>query len=465
MTTDERPLVAVVLAAGKGTRMKSSLPKVLHPVAGKPMLGWVLAAARAAGCTRIVVVVGHGGEQVRAAFAHDDLQWVVQREQLGTGHALLQAEDAVRAAGRLLVLSGDVPLLRAETLAQLLDAAASGWGAMAVAELAEPGALGRVVAHPGGTLDRIVEVTDASASERSLRLTNAGLYALPAPEIFTYLRALRSDNAKGEFYLTAALNAAARACHVLHLVPLADPSEGFGVNDRVELSAAHRVLLDRHSRALQLAGVTILDAASVTIEPSVEIAADSVIHPGVSLLGATTVGTGCTIHQGVWLRDTAVAGGATVEAYTVADGARIGPRCRIGPFARLRPGTVLEEAARIGNFVEVKNSTLGAGSKANHLAYVGDASVGAGANLGAGVITCNYDGERKHKTEIGADAFIGSDTMLVAPVTVGERASTAAGSVVNQDVPAGALAVGRAKQRNLPGWADRKRGAKPPKEE
>lgn len=460
------PPIAVVLAAGKGTRMKSALPKVLHRAAGRPLLFWVLQAVRAAGCERIVVVVGHGSEQVRAAFPDADLTWIEQVEQRGTGHALLQAEPAVDQAARaaaptpLLVVSGDVPLVQGETLRRLIAAAATGWGALAVAELDRPGALGRVLRTPEGDLEGIVEAADAGPNELSIGLTNAGIYVLPAPEIFEYLRALRPDNAKRELYLTDALTAAAGAGRPIRAVPLADPSEGFGVNDRAELARVHRELLDRHSRALMAAGVTIYDPGAVAIEPSVSIGADTVIHAGAALLGGTQVGAGCTIHQGVRLRDTRVEDGAIVEAYTVAEGARIGAGCSVGPFARLRPGTVLHAGARVGNFVEIKNAELGAGAKANHLAYVGDASVGAGANLGAGVVTCNYDGERKHRTEIGEGAFVGSDTMLVAPVRVGKGSTTAAGSVINQDVPDGALAVGRAKQRNLAGWAERKRGAR-----
>ena len=461
--TGKAPPLAVVLAAGKGTRMKSALPKVLHEAAGQPLLGWVLAAVRAAGCERIVVVVGHGAEQVRAAFAGEDLTWLVQAEQRGTGHALLQAEPALdpkaAAAATLLVVSGDVPLVRAETLRRLL-AAPTGWGAMAVAELDDPGGLGRVLRSPRGDLARIVEAADANPQERAIRLTNAGIYVLPAPDIFGYLRALRPHNAQQELYLTDALTAAAQDGREVRLEPLADPSEGMGVNDRDELARVHRALLDRHSRALMAAGVTIYDPGTVTIEPSVAVGADTVVHAGAALLGGTSIGARCAIHPGARLRDTRVDDDVVIEAYTVAESAEIDTGCRVGPFARLRPGTRLHAGARVGNFVEIKNSELGPGAKANHLAYVGDASVGAGANLGAGVVTCNYDGERKHRTEIGDGAFVGSDTMLVAPVRLGKRATTAAGSVINLDVPDGALAVGRAKQRNLPGWADRKRPKK-----
>lgn len=433
--------------------MRSALPKVLHRVAGRPLLAWVLDAARGAGCARIVVVVGHGAEQVREEVGGDDLTWVIQEEQKGTGHALAQAGTAIGGASLLLVLSGDVPLVRPETLAELAAAAEGGWGSLAAATLPEPGALGRVLADEAGRLSRIVEARDATGAELEVRRVNAGLYALPAPEIFGYLARLVPSNRQGELYLTDALGAAAADGKELALVDLPDPDEALGVNDRVELARVHRLLLGRHSRALMLAGVTLLDPERTVVEPSVRVEADTVIHPGVSLLGNTRVGPGCTLHQGAWLRDTVLGEGVVVEPYSVLDGAEVGLGCRVGPFARLRPASRLQFGARVGNFVEVKNSELQAGAKANHLAYLGDATVGEGANVGAGVVTCNYDGERKHRTVVGRNAFIGSDTMLVAPVEIGEGASTAAGSVVTKNVPDGALAVARVRQKNLLGRA------------
>ncbi len=455
------PRFAVVLAAGKGTRMKSSRPKVLHEAGGRPLLGWVLAAARAAGCERLAVIVGHGAEAVRGAFAAESILWVEQTEQLGTGHALAQAETAVRAsvAGEslLLVLSGDVPLLSSATLVALAEAAERGWGAMATATLAEPGGLGRVIARPDGTLARIVEAADASPAERAIRSVNAGLYALRAPAIFDDLRRLRADNAQGELSLTDALGLAAEDGRSIALVDLDEPAEAWGVNDRADLAKAEAWLVARKARALMGDGVTLLAPERTRVEAQVEIGADTVLHADVTLLGATRVGRGCTLHQGAWLRNTTVDDGAVVEPYSVIDGAHVGPGCRVGPFARLRPGTVLEAGARVGNFVEVKNATLGRGAKANHLAYLGDASVGERANIGAGVVTCNYDGEAKHRTTVGAGAFVGSDTMLVAPVSIGVEATTAAGSVITKDVPDGALAVERSEQRLYPGWAERRK--------
>ncbi len=298
-----------------------------------------------------------------------------------------------------------------------------------------------------------------------MKRVNAGIYALPAPEIFDYLRRLRTDNAQGELYLTDAVTAAAAEGRAVQIVPLPDPSEAFGVNTRAELARVHRRLLDRHLAALMDAGVTILEPSRTVIEPGVRVGLDTVVHPDVSLLGNTEVGPGCTLQQGAWLRDTRLGEGVTVEPYSVLDGAEVADGCRVGPFARLRPASRLLAGARVGNFVEVKASVLGEGSKVNHLAYVGDATVGEGANLGAGVVTCNYDGVRKNPTEIGRGAFIGSDTMLVAPVRVGDGASTAAGSVITKNVPDGALAVGRVRQKNLEGRAGGLRRRKDSREE
>lgn len=452
--------VAVVLAAGKGTRMRSQQPKVLHEVAGRPMLAWVLDAARDAGCGQILVIVGHGQEDVRRAFADQhDLVWVVQEEQRGTGHALAQAAPLLPEATRVLVLSGDVPLVRARTLTALLEAAERDWGALAVAELDEPDRLGRVLVAPDGGLERIVEHADASENERAIRRINAGLYALRAPTVFEDLERIDTDNAQGELYLTDAVTGAVAAGRPMALVTLDDPAEAFGVNDRRDLARVHRALLDRSAARLMDEGVTVLEPARTAIEPSVAIGADTIIHPQVSLLGTTRIGVGCTIHQGAWIQDSTVADGAVIKPYSVLDGAIVGPRAAAGPFARLRPGAELGEAAAVGNFVEVKNARLGPGAKAGHLTYLGDADIGPRANIGAGVVTCNYDGERKHRTVVGERAFVGSDTMLVAPVAVGDRAVTGAGSVITQDVPEGALGLGRARQRTIHDWQTRRAAA------
>jgi bifunctional UDP-N-acetylglucosamine pyrophosphorylase/glucosamine-1-phosphate N-acetyltransferase len=346
--------VAVVLAAGKGTRMRSRLPKVLHRAAGRPLLGWVVDAARAAGCRRILVVVGHGAEEVRAEIGGGDVTWVVQAEQRGTGHALAQVEDRISGPALLLVLSGDVPLVKADTLGRLLDAASAGWGAVAVAELPQPGSLGRVVARTaagggGELLERIVEAADATPAELALRTVNAGLYALPAPDVFPFLAALAPDNAKQELYLTTALTNAAAAGRRIELVRLADPREAEGVNDRRELAAVHRRLLDRHLDALMASGVTVLEPARTVVEATACVGADTVLHPGVSLLGLTSVGAGCVLQQGVWVRDGKVGDRVTIGPYTVIDGAEVGSGCQVGPFARLTPASRLLSGARVGS--------------------------------------------------------------------------------------------------------------------
>ncbi len=460
-----KPRIAVVLAAGRGTRMRSALPKVLHEAAGRPLLAWVVDAARAAGCSKILIVVGHGAEQVKETIQGDDIAWVLQAEQRGTGHALAQTEAHVDGPATLLVLSGDVPFLTPATVDRLASEAEAGWGSMATAELDDPGSLGRVITGADGGFDRIVEARDATPEELTERRINAGLYALPAPEIFGFLSRLTTHNAQGELYLTDAVTNAARDDRSIRLVPLADVNEALGVNNRAELALVHRLLVDRHLKALMESGVTILEPERTTIEVGVRIGADTIIHPGAMLLGATEIGPGCVLHQGAWIRDSRIGEGVTIEPYSVLDGADVGDACRVGPFARLRPKTRLLRKARVGNFVEVKSSVLGEGTKVGHLAYVGDATVGDGANLGAGVITCNYDGVRKNRTEIGRGAFIGSDTMLVAPVQVGEGAMTAAGSVVTKNVPDGALAVGRVRQKNLAGRSGGLRSLRKEKEE
>lgn len=461
--------MAVILAAGKGTRMRSARPKVLHRAAGRPLLAWVIDAARDSGCERLLIVCGHGADELRREIVGDDIVWVQQAEQLGTGHALAQVEPYIDTAATLLVLSGDVPLVSPRTLDRLAVAADAGWGAAAVAELERPGALGRIITRQDvlsttgdeaviGHLERIVEAADATPDELSIPLVNAGIYALPAPEIFTYLRRLRPDNAKGELYLTDALGDAAKSEEV-SLVRLTDTREAFGVNDRRDLAIAHQALGQRLTERLMADGVTILDPQRTQIEAAVRVGPDTVIHPGVSLLGNTRIGASCEIHQGAWIRDSTLADQVAVEPYSVIDGATIAETCHVGPFARLRPASKLLRGSRVGNFVELKNAELGADSKAGHLAYLGDVTVGDEANIGAGVVTCNYDGISKHPTTIGHGAFVGSDTMLVAPVKVGERAATGAGSVITRNVPDRALGIGRERQKNIPEW-DAHRAAK-----
>lgn len=455
----ERQVVVVVLAAGKGTRMRSDLPKVLHPVAGRPLLEHVLRSAEGLAPERRLVVIGHGAERVQQALPRTDLTWVLQPEQKGTGNAVLRTAAALPSKDQkawLVILSGDVPLVRPETLVNLLGRAQEGWGAMAIAEVEEPGGLGRVFTGPNERLQSIVEAADATPEQLECAWINAGLYVLPAPEIYHYLEGIEPNNAKGEFYLTEALNQAAADGNAPALVKLEDSSEAWGVNTRRDLVRVHSEMIQRKLGELAEAGVTILDPQTCVVEPGVEIGQDTVLHPGVTLLGNCRIGESCVLHTGTWMEDAQLGAGVTILPYSVLQGVEVGDRCRIGPFARLRPGAVLEADVRIGNFVEIKNSHLEAGVKAGHLSYLGDASVGSRANIGAGTITCNYDGVEKHATQIGSEAFVGSDTMLVAPVRLGKRATTGAGSVISGDVPDGALAVERSRQRVVANW-DRRR--------
>lgn len=439
--------------------MRSDEPKVLHRAAGRPLLDWVIRSARDAGCRKILLVVGHQSERVRETVESSDLDieldWVEQADRKGTGDALARAVAHLDAPARLLVLSGDVPLVRGETLKALLAAAGKGW-ALAVATLEAPGSLGRVLADSKGRLSRIVEAADATNEELEVQSVNAGIYVVPSAEVEPRLAELEPANAQGELYLTDAFTAAVGGDTAVELFSLADPDEALGVNDRSDLARVHRVLLNRKCAELMASGVTVLEPGRTVVEDEVRVGRDSVLHPGVNLLGHTVIGSGSTVHSNAWIRDATLGNGVEIGPMTVVEEAEVGDGSRVGPYARLRPGALVGAGNRIGNFVEIKNSHLGVGVKAGHLAYLGDAQIGDGANIGAGTVTCNYDGENKHKTEIGVGAFVGSDTMLVAPVRVGERATTAAGSVITTDVPNGALGVGRARQKNLEGWADRK---------
>ncbi len=443
---------AVILAAGGGERLRSERPQVLHRVGGRALVAWVVAAAREAGCTPILVVVGSGARQIRSTLDEEglgggDILWVEQRRQNGAGQALRRVREALRSAGPVLVLSGDAPLVRPATLRKLRDSARDGWGSVAVADLDEPGGLGRVI-RSDGRLERIVETAAAGERELAIRTVSAGHCALPAAAILDWLEKLVADQGRNEARLTAVVSAAARENPVA-CVRVEDAAEALGVDSRAALAAVQGVLYRRRVDELLEAGVTILDPQNVWVDAGVTVGPDSVLHPGVSLLGATSVGRGATVHSGAWLRDSVLADGVEILPYSVLDGARVASGCSVGPFARLRPETVLEAGVRVGNFVEVKKATLGPGVKASHLTYLGDASVGAGANIGAGVITCNYDGRNKNRTVIGEGAFVGSDTILIAPVEVGAGGYTGAGSVITKDVPEETLAVGRARQKNI----------------
>ncbi len=433
----------IILAAGQGTRMKSATPKVMHKVAGLPILGHVIAAMRAAGIERIVVVTHKEGEEVRAFAGKMGAASVVQEPQLGTGHAAGVAAAALDGfSGALIVAYGDMPLLTAATFEASFAAQAKSGMAMVGFRPKDPGAYGRMILDGNGLLDRIVEFKDAGAAERAEKLCNAGILAADAKDFFRWAAMLGNDNAQKEYYLTD-VPSFAKAEGVRCAVVEADETEMMGVNSRTELAAAEAAM-QAWLRARALAG-----AAGMTAPETVFLSYDTVLEADCQIEPYVFFAPGVVVRSG-----------ARIRAFSHLEGAEVGAGAIVGPYARLRPGAVLEENVHVGNFVEVKNTRLEKGAKANHLTYLGDARVGAGANIGAGTITCNYDGFHKHKTDIGAGAFIGSDTALVAPVKVGDGAVTGAGSVITKDVAAGALVVTRAEQREVPGWAEKFRTKK-----
>ena len=441
--SEPRPVAVMVLAAGEGTRMKSRIPKVLHPLCGRSMLGHVLAAAGELDPRRIVVVTGHGRDEVSAEATRyvPDAVSVVQDRQAGTGHAVRMVIEALGSMpGVVLVTYGDMPLLRGQTLAALAREHAAAGNAVTVltALVAEPGGYGRIVRDERGWLAEIVEEADATPEQRSIEEINSGCYAFDGALLADAIKRVATGNAQGQEYLAA------------------DPAEIQGVNDRVQLAQARRAYNDRLLETWMRAGVTIVDPGATWIDVDVTIGQDTEIGPGTQLEGHTTIGEGVRIGPGCTLRDTTVADRAAV-IHAVCVQAEIGPEATVGPYAYLRPGTRIGTGAHIGCHVELKNSVVGAGAKVPHLSYVGDADIGAAANIGAATIFANYDGAAKHRTTIGADVYTGSDTILVAPVTVGDGAYTAAGSVITEDVPAGALGVARGRQHNSEGWVERRR--------
>jgi bifunctional UDP-N-acetylglucosamine pyrophosphorylase/glucosamine-1-phosphate N-acetyltransferase len=449
------PTAAIVLAAGKGTRMKSRRAKVLHEVCGRPLAYYPVKRALESGADPVVVVVGHQADEVEAALrAHlpdAPLRFAIQREQLGTAHAVLSARAALRGFdGQVLILSGDTPLLTAEALRAVIEKRRRAALAFATMTLENPTGYGRVVHAPHGGPALVVEEKDATPQERTITEVNAGLYCADAAFLWKTLARVGSRNVQREFYLTDLVALAAEGPGAV--AARVSPVEAAGVNDQEELSLAARAMTRHIAQALMKAGVTIEDPERFDCDDGVQIGPDTVIEPSVRLRGATRVGAGCRIGQGAILKDTTVADGAVVKPYCVFDGASLGARCEVGPFSRLRPGADVGEGAHVGNFVELKKTRLGKGSKANHLTYLGDATVGAAVNVGCGTVTCNYDGTAKHPTIIDDGAFIGSDAILVAPVRVGAGAYVAAGSTITEDVPAGALALGRARQTNKEGW-------------
>ena len=445
------PLHVVILAAGEGKRMKSALPKVLQAIAGRPMLAHVIAAARELAPAGIHVVFGHGGEQVRAAFAGQaDLHWAEQSRQLGTGHAVQQAMPGIPDDARVLVLYGDVPLITAATLRRLLDAPRP--LAVLAAEPADPTGYGRIVRDSEGHVAAIVEHKDADAAQRRIHLVNTGVIAALAGTLRGWLEALRNDNAQGEYYLTDVFGAAAREYAAAEIVIVEDPVETEGANDPWQLAQLERAFQLRQARALCLQGARLADPARIDIRGSVAVGCDVEIDASVVFEGEVVLGDRVRIGPFCRIKDARIGAGTVVAAHCDIDGAVCEGGAHIGPYARLRPGTVLAEGVHVGNFVETKKTSMGRGSKANHLTYLGDAVVGAGVNIGAGTITCNYDGVNKSTTTIGDNAFIGSNSSLVAPVAIGEGATIGAGSVIGKDAPAGKLTLARPRQETVDGW-------------
>jgi len=458
-------LEVIILAAGLGTRMKSRTIKILHRAAGRPIVDYVLDLAAHISPRPPVMVIGHQREAVQQSIGNR-ARYAVQEEQLGTGHAVMQAAQVLEAegvrSGNVLILSGDVPLTRPETLDRLVEEHRRSGNALTLLtmNLEDPGLYGRIVRDDSGSVSRIVEAKDADDHIKRIREVNAGIYLFSLDSLLDNLRKLSNANAQGEYYLTDLLGTLRGAGQRVGALLVPDPDEALGVNSRAELATVESVIQRRVIERLMSEGVTFRNPATVVIDSTVAIGNDTVVYPYVTLEGRTKIGSGCVIEPGVHLRDVAVGDEVHLKTGTVAEESEIGNGAAVGPYAHLRPGTKLGPSVKVGNFVETKKAVFGKGAKASHLSYIGDAEVGADANIGAGTITCNYDGVRKNKTIIEEGAFIGSDTQLVAPVRVGKGAYVGAGSTITKDVPADSLALSRTPQRVVEGWAARKREEK-----
>ena len=444
-------LEVIILAAGQGTRMKSALPKVLHPLAGRPLLQHVVDAARSLEPSAVHVVVGHGAEVVREAFAGQNLNWVEQKEQLGTGHAVLQAMPAVDPASVVLVLYGDVPLIGRDTLEALVQAAAQA-PALLTAKVAEPSGYGRILRDAQGAMLGVVEHKDASPEQLLIDEINSGVLSAPAEDLNRYLPAVGNANSQGEYYLPDVLAMAVQEGRVVTGQLAESELEILGVNDRLQLSQLEREYQRRQAHGLLLAGVSIADPARLDVRGQLRCGQDVKIDVNVVFEGEVSLGDGVSVGPNCVLRNVQVDAGASIHAMSHLEDAVVGERANVGPYARLRPGTELAAESRVGNFVETKKARIGHGSKVNHLSYIGDCQMGSGVNVGAGTITCNYDGVNKHQTELGDDVFIGSNSTLVAPLTVADGGFVGAGSTVTKAVAENELAVSRARQRNIAGW-------------
>ncbi|GAA5315261.1 MAG: bifunctional UDP-N-acetylglucosamine diphosphorylase/glucosamine-1-phosphate N-acetyltransferase GlmU [Candidatus Pelagadaptatus aseana] len=442
----------VVLAAGKGTRMKSALPKVLHPVGGKPMLGHVLDTARTLNADYLNVVIGHGAELVEQQYQNDDVRFVLQAEQLGTGHAVQQAQQHLRNDALNLILYGDVPLIKIETLQSLIDGIDSDSMGLLTVELANPTGYGRIIRDGANQVTAIVEEKDASPEQKAITEGNTGVMAIWGKDLNRWLPQLSDNNAQKEYYLTDVIALAQAEGKRINTQVVLEEEEVLGVNDRRQQAQLERYYQQRQADMAMQDGATLLDPSRFDCRGELTLGQDVIIDVNCVIEGKVSLGDGVRIGPNCQLINTSIAAGTVVKANTVCEDAVIGEACDIGPYARVRPGTVLSKGAKLGNFVETKKAIIGEGSKVNHLTYIGDSEIGDGVNVGAGTITCNYDGVNKSKTTIKNGAFIGSNSSLVAPVTIGENATVAAGATITTDVEDGALAVARAKQRSIKSW-------------
>lgn len=445
-------LAVVTLAAGKGSRMKSDLPKVLHPLAGKPMLAHVLSSAAALGDAKLHVVIGHRAEQVKQQITGFDVNWALQTEQNGTGHAVAQAMPAVAADATVLVLYGDVPLIRTATLKKLLQTTQNNTLALLTVKLADPTGYGRIVRNAAQAIEAIVEHKDASVEQLAITEVNTGILAVSAAQLNEWLPKLSANNAQGEYYLTDIVAMAVSEGVAVEAIHPEDEFEVQGVNDRLQLAQLERVFQRQQADELLRQGVSLADPDRIDIRGTLSVGTDVVIDVGCVFEGDVVLENGVHIGPYCVIKNSHIGADSHLQAYSHLEQAKLAAHCNVGPYARLRPGADLHNNAKVGNFCEVKKAIVGEGSKVNHLSYIGDAEIGKNANIGAGTITCNYDGVNKFKTEIGDNAFIGSNSALVAPVTIGANATVGAGSTVTKDVAAEQLAVARGKQRNIDGW-------------
>lgn len=446
------PLDIVILAAGQGTRMNSSLPKVLHTIAGKSMLQHVIDAANVFDGAGLHVVVGHGAEKVRQSIGDIPVRWVIQEKQLGTGHAVAQALPFLRPDATVLILYGDVPLLNPSTLKQLVLSVDANSMALLTVELENPSGYGRIIRNGAGDVSSIVEQKDATEDQLRITEVNTGIMAVKASHLARWLPSLDNNNAQNEFYLTDIIAMARSEDVRINTQSAQSEAEVLGVNDRHQQARLERIYQERQARALMAQGVTLMDPMRFDCRGQIKAGRDVIIDVNVVLEGVVEIGNNVRIEPNCFISNARIGNGTHIKANTVIDGADIGENADVGPFARLRPGTVLHEGSRIGNFVETKNAEFGEHSKANHLAYVGDARIGSNCNIGAGTITCNYDGVNKHRTTLGNNVFIGSNSTLVAPLVVEDGGFVGAGSTITKTVPSENLAVGRGQQRNIPGW-------------